>query len=156
MSAPALLICSYREAQRRRWDGWDAIISIASPGSADVVTMESPGSPRVTVLRFDNITEAQDGRQLAGAGDVARALDVGREVADGRLLVHCGGGYGRSPAIGLAILADRLGRDRDAAAVNALFEIVPAATPNRWVVQLADQMLARQGALVQALAERRT
>ena len=56
----------------------------------------------------------------------------------------------RSPAIALALLADRLGAGREEEAVRKLLEVARLCTPNRLVVEFADKVLGRKGRLVEA------
>lgn len=60
---------------------------------------------------------------------------------------------GRSAAIALAILVDRMGPGCERAALDELLAIRPTATPNLVVVKIADEILERQGGLVTAVAE---
>ena len=56
----------------------------------------------------------------------------------------------RSPAIALAILADWLGKGHEAEAVRKLFKIARLCTPNELVIEIANSVLERQGALISA------
>lgn len=68
----------------------------------------------------------------------------------GVLLIHCLAGVSRSTAAALvALVVDAPGRERDAAL--ALRQAAPFASPNRLIVQLADEALQRRGALVEAV-----
>ena len=70
----------------------------------------------------------------------------------GSLLIHCQVGVSRSTAIALAILADRLGPGQEGEALQALLRLRPQAIPNLLVVSLADDLLARNGALRRAVS----
>ena len=59
---------------------------------------------------------------------------------------------GRSAAIALAVIADRLGPGAEREALDRLLAVRPEATPNLVVVELADRILQRSGHLVEALA----
>ena len=56
----------------------------------------------------------------------------------------------RSPAIALAILADWLGDGHEAEAVKELLRIARLCTPNKFIIEIADEVLRRQGALITA------
>lgn len=106
-----------------------------------------PAGARHLVLAFDDL-DHDDGRTpVATAGHVERALAFGRENAARGLLVHCQAGQCRSPALALAILADRMGPGREADAVDALLAIRPQSAANLLVLALADAALGRGGAL---------
>jgi predicted protein tyrosine phosphatase len=66
------------------------------------------------------------------------------------LVIHCLAGVSRSTAAALVALAlDAPGREREAA--ESLRRAAPFACPNRLIVRLADDALARKGALSAAL-----
>jgi predicted protein tyrosine phosphatase len=68
---------------------------------------------------------------------------------DGSIVIHCLAGVSRSPAAALVALAlEAPGRELDAA--RLLREAAPFASPNRLLIQVADQVLRRNGALVAA------
>jgi hypothetical protein len=67
------------------------------------------------------------------------------------LLVHCTAGVGRSPAIGLAILAVQDGPGNEEHSLNRLLITRPESVPNLHIVALADAILGRSGALVEAV-----
>lgn len=87
--------------------------------------------------------------------DLFEALRFARAYHDKPIVVHCHAGVSRSPAIALAILADRHGRGQEHAAVAQLYGSTDAILPNPGIVALADKVLRRQGALVAALDQRR-
>ncbi|MBY3150922.1 tyrosine protein phosphatase [Rhizobium laguerreae] len=109
--------------------------------------------PDQLVLRLEDIDDHDP--ELAGPDihHVAQALAFAREHQHDRLLVHCHAGVCRSTAIGLAILADRLGAGNERQAVDALLSSNPDAVPNLLMVAIADEVLCRNGALVAAWAE---
>jgi predicted protein tyrosine phosphatase len=92
--------------------------------------------------------------RMAGRTDIEQALQFARAVDPERehLLVHCHVGIGRTTAVALAIITDRLGRSREGAALAELLRIGPQAVPNLPVLALADEILGRVGALEAHLA----
>lgn len=105
------------------------------------------------VLVFEDLdVEAENSPTEA---DVAAAIEFARAFTSGRVLVHRQAGQARSPAIALAILADRLGAGAEAEAVASLLEIRADDPrrlfgPNLEVLRLADALLERGGNLVEA------
>lgn len=86
------------------------------------------------------------------AAQVHQILEFVRMLADGdRLVVHCRGGIGRSPAVALGILAAT--GMAPLAAAREISDVRPAATPNPHMIQLFDQELSSEGHLVSAVAE---
>jgi predicted protein tyrosine phosphatase len=79
-------------------------------------------------------------------------LDFGREgVTERPLLIHCWAGISRSSAAAYAIACYRNpGFEADIA--DELRRRSPVVTPNRLMVQLADDLLGRNGAMIDAIA----
>lgn len=83
---------------------------------------------------------------------VSQLLEFGRGWnADAPMLVHCWAGVSRSMAATYSILCDRFepGKERDIA--RALRYRAPHAWPNPLMVRLADDLLSRQGRMVDAI-----
>lgn len=130
-----------------------------------VLTLEDPSTrmghrlrftakpcPAHLVLHFEDVDTAKHGIRIATHAQVEQALEFGRAASSTSLLVHCMHGIGRSTAIALAILADRLGKGREDDAIAELYAMRPEAAPNLIVIALADEILERDGALSGALA----
>jgi predicted protein tyrosine phosphatase len=84
--------------------------------------------------------------------DIMQAiLDFGRNSeSQAVLLVHCWAGISRSSAAAFTIACDRNpGFERDIAI--ELRRRSPSATPNRLMVRLADDLLGRDGRMVEAI-----
>lgn len=135
---------------------YDAVISIEDPGYRRPLRFHRRPHPAHLVLKFEDIDHHEE--HLAGPDEhhVSEALRFARDVEGGRLLIHCHAGICRSTAIGLAIIADRLGQGDEERAVATLVAIAPQAVPNIIVVEIADRILTRGGALVAALREAET
>jgi predicted protein tyrosine phosphatase len=71
--------------------------------------------------------------------------------AGGHLLIHCAAGISRSTAAALIVFAVWLGPGRETDAVSALYDVAPQAWPNARMVEMADILLGREGALLTAL-----
>jgi predicted protein tyrosine phosphatase len=67
------------------------------------------------------------------------------------VLVHCEAGISRSTAAVVILAATLLGPGQEPEAVKIARRAVPEARPNRLMVRLADEELARNGALERAL-----
>jgi predicted protein tyrosine phosphatase len=109
-------------------------------------------APAHLVLGFEDVDDDTLGVRVATRDQVGEALAFARAHVGSALLVHCFHGVGRSAAVALAIIADRAGPGEEHAALDRLLAIRPQATPNLVVVKLADQVLGRDGGLVDALA----
>jgi predicted protein tyrosine phosphatase len=161
------------KSARERYREFDGIISIEDVHSTDGLRVPAaslsalPAGPppfdmaeegeqdgaHQLVLAFEDLDEDRHG--AATHQQIVVALAFARLFRDRKLLVHCVKGQARSPALALAILADRLGPGREREAVVELLYIRPddphdILGPNLHVLKLADAILERKGALFQA------
>ncbi|MGH6887834.1 MAG: tyrosine phosphatase family protein [Rhizomicrobium sp.] len=84
---------------------------------------------------------------------VARLIDFGRSWhGDAPLIVHCWAGISRSMAAAYTLLCDRAGPGRELEVARDLRAQAPHAVPNPLMVRLADEVLARGGRMVGAVA----
>ncbi len=127
----------------------------------DLLTLLSPDYPetdwsalacdRHLRLAFHDIVEPTPGLTAPDRDMMQAVLDFGRN--GGRqhaLLIHCWAGISRSSAAAFAIACDRNpGFERDIAA--ELRRRAPSATPNRLMVRLADDLLQRDGRMIEAI-----
>lgn len=130
-----------------------------------VITLEDPNCRHAAQLRFHRqpapahlVVQCEDvdddtlGIQVATRAQVVAAIEFARLHCSASLLVHCFHGVGRSAAVGVAILADRLGAGHEQVALSSLLAIRPEATPNLVIIKLADDILGLRGRLITALA----
>jgi predicted protein tyrosine phosphatase len=127
----------------------------------DLLTLLSPDYPAVdwsvlacerhVRLAFHDIVEPMPGLTPPDRDMMQAVLDFGRHRDPQRtLLIHCWAGISRSSAAAFAIACDRNpGFERDIA--NELRRRAPFVTPNRLMVRLADDLLARDGRMVEAI-----
>ena len=133
----------------------------ASLHSYDLLTLLSPDYPDVDWrefacerhlrLAFHDIVEPVAGLTAPDRDLMRAVLDFGRSCEDRRvLLIHCWAGISRSSAAAFAIACDRNpGFERDIAV--ELRRRSPSATPNRLMVRLTDDLLQRDGRMVEAI-----
>ena len=67
------------------------------------------------------------------------------------MLVHCWAGISRSMAATYIILCDRFGRGSELMAARAIRSRAPHAYPNALLVRHADELLGRQGRMIEAI-----
>jgi predicted protein tyrosine phosphatase len=127
----------------------------------DLLTLLSPDYPAVdwsafactrhVRLAFHDIVEPMAGLTAPDHDTMQAVLDFGRTSEPQRpLLIHCWAGISRSSAAAFAIACDRNpGFEYDIA--NELRRRAPFVTPNRLMVRLADELLAREGRMVEAI-----
>ncbi|MDY6784394.1 MAG: HEAT repeat domain-containing protein, partial [Cyanobacteriota bacterium] len=155
---PKLLVASFAEARKYLYCQTPQapirhLISIGSPGVELL-----PGRDRVPHrlrLEFSDLEAPENDPDclMATAGDIERAIQFAASVSpeDGTLLIHCQAGISRSCAIAIAVCAQILGAGREEEAANCVLKVRPGARPNRWVVELADAALHREGRLTRAV-----
>jgi predicted protein tyrosine phosphatase len=71
--------------------------------------------------------------------------------AEDPILVHCWAGVSRSMAATYTILCDRLGPGSELLVAQAIRNRAPHAYPNALLVQYADELLDRQGRMIEAI-----
>ena len=132
-------------SEARRWSlSWypAAVISVVDePDDAVDTDLE-----QLVVCCRDTL----DPDEAMAAAQVHGILEFVRMLADGdRLVVHCRGGIGRSPAVAIGTLVAT--GVAPLAAAREVRGLRPAATPNPHMVQLFDQQLSCDGRLVEAV-----
>jgi predicted protein tyrosine phosphatase len=151
-----LVVTDFGEACARA-GGFDAVISIESPGSTKLTgrlhRFRAATEPAHKVLRFFDI---EDPRQPSAPArhHVRAGLLFARQHAGRHMLIHCHAGVSRSTALAYAILIDRhdaVGDER--AMLERILEIRPQACPNRLVVRHADALLGCAGRMIQAVED---
>lgn len=107
------------------------------------------------LLTFDDVTRQSVHGDPPREAHVQAIVSLARRLTpQDRVLVHCGAGISRSTAAALVILAHHLGPDREAQAVEHLLALRPQARPHQRMVEMADALLDRQGALYSVVSER--
>lgn len=155
---PKLLITSEAEASEYLLDpitGFfiQSLISIGSPGVMPPQGfMKIPNRLR---LEFDDIeTPISDPDYcLPCFDDILKVTNFVAKMprSDGRILIHCHAGISRSTAIALIVCAIILGAGKEEEALGAVLTSRPQARPNRWIVELADIALERDGKLIETI-----
>jgi predicted protein tyrosine phosphatase len=143
--AGSITILSLFEARRRAHE-FGAIITLED-SRLDCENRLRFDHCRHLVLEFADIDAPRPGCVHATEAHVRSALEFGRTHADASLMIHCMAGIGRSPAMALAIMAERLGPGKEQEAFEWLVSARPEAVPNLMVVGHADALLGRNGAL---------
>ena len=148
-----ILICNRSRAARIKRRDWSGVLTFADPSQREVLRFHKWPHPEHQVIRCEDLDEPTAGFVTPTVDQVERVIEFGRKHATGRLLIHCNAGISRSTAAGLAILADRLGAGREADALAAMIELRHEGVPNLLMVQYADDLLGRSGALLRVVRE---
>lgn len=151
-------ICSYNERDNYRSQNITHLITIANPGADNDAPTWFAGEH--LSLWFGDVVSEADARQCntkaASSDDIKQAIiffRLARQQPDYNILISCDYGASRSPALVYVLLADQYGLGRESEAFNEVLSIRPESVPNKLVVQIADQLLARQGQLLAPLLE---
>ena len=149
-------VCGERELLRYRGDGVTHLISIQDTGYRDdqdtarKIAESVPGAAIHRVFFNDAWQDSMEGGP--NPKDIRAALAFAASARTGAtLLIHCHMGISRSTAVAFAVLCDRTGPGHEAACLKAVVRIRPVASPNPAVVRLADRILGRRMAMVDAL-----
>ncbi len=136
--------------------------TVASTDASHLVSLINDGTPVTRpdtipaenhlFLGINDIVEPMDGMILPGAQHVETLVDfVGGWHPVRPIVVHCFAGISRSTAAAYITLC-ALKPDRDEADIaRRLRTASPIATPNARLVAIADDLLGRQGRMVDAV-----
>lgn len=117
--------------------------------------IETPrGFPRERHLRIgvNDVVDVSAGDNPPAKAHIQQLLDFSHGwSAEAPMLVHCWAGISRSMAATYAILCDRLGRGSEVHAAKAIRSRAPHAYPNSLLVEYADDILGRQGRMIEAI-----
>ncbi|MEQ9542811.1 MAG: hypothetical protein RIU46_38995 [Deltaproteobacteria bacterium] len=138
---------------RSRGGQYKTVVSIGDPGSRPPPGFRSLGRSTLR-LEFEDIVDAENALGPTDR-DVTSIINFAPTVRrlGGICLVHCEAGVSRSTAAAAIIARIILGPGSELAAMELACGAVAFAAPNRLMLQLADEQLAADGALVQARAD---
>lgn len=145
----ASLTVSVEQVRPRR------VLTVIDPGTpVPALPSVEPGN-HLRLFFHDIVESAHPEAVLPGEEHVRRIVEFGADLAEphaeGGLLVHCYAGVSRSTASAYILLClHNPGREREAA--RLLRANAAHAIPNRRMVELADDLLARAGQMVEAVA----
>ncbi|MDP1619255.1 tyrosine phosphatase family protein [Phenylobacterium sp.] len=146
-----LIVCPLHEvaAALKIWRP-SHVISLGSPGAEQAVI---PADFERLALIFHDIAAPRPGLQAASADDVARLIAFSRQWRrDQPLLIQCWAGVSRSPAAAYVVACALSAPGQEGRLADKLRAAAPFATPNPRLVALADDLLSRNGAMVDAIA----
>lgn len=150
-----LTICGLEELDQHVGLPVTQVLSILDPDHPDpVIFGDFPRLSR-TVLRFHDVIEPTQGQTLPQREHVEQILAFGSALAaakqdDAHLLVHCHAGISRSTAAMATLLAQRAPRRPATEILGQIVAMRPRAWPNLRMIELADELLQRDGSLVTA------
>jgi predicted protein tyrosine phosphatase len=149
---PAIAVCSLALVTETiaRLKPW-GVITLLDPSSM-IETPDGITPERHLKVGINDINTDAAGLISPGDAHVATILDLGRRWdALNPLLIHCWAGVSRSTASAFMIACMRNPEIAPAIIANRLRALSPTATPNRLLIQIADDMLGRRGKMVDAI-----
>jgi predicted protein tyrosine phosphatase len=127
------------------------IVTLLSPDHM----IDTPGdfpAERHLRLGMNDVADPAAGDTPPDRAHVEELLAFARTwPAEDPLLVHCWAGISRSMAATFIVLCDRLGRGSELHTARAIRARAPHAYPNALLVRHADEMLGREGRMVEAI-----
>lgn len=158
LSISTLTVCGIAELLEQKERAVTHVLSILDPEYPDPEAFGAYDPHHRTILRFHDIINPVAGMVLPQPEHVEAVLRFADEVEEGRarraeghLLVHCHMGISRSTAAMLTLMARAAPTEPEDRLFERLVEIRPQAWPNSLMVAFADEMLSREGRLVDAL-----
>lgn len=127
------------------------VVSLMSPSASLDIGLTYDQSEHLD-LRFNDINQPQVGLIAPSENHIRAYLDF-LDQWDGSapLLVHCWAGVSRSPAAAYIAAVVRHGMGSEHNIALTLRAKAPYATPNRRMIEIADGLLQRQGAMIAAI-----
>jgi predicted protein tyrosine phosphatase len=127
------------------------VVTLLSPEHM-IATPEGFADEHHLKLPVNDIAEAWAGEAPPAEVHVQALLTFGRAwTVDAPIIVHCWAGISRSMAAAYTILCDRMGPGHELAIAQEIRSRAPHADPNRLIVRLADEMLGRDGRMIEAV-----
>ena len=149
-----ITICGIPELDLHREAGVSDVLSIIDPYEPEPVVFDRFHPHRRQTLRFDDVMSRSAGAQAPEDDHLEALLAFGQAIEQAgdatQLLIHCHAGVSRSTAAA-AILMAQHNAGREADAFLALLELRAQAWPNTRMVQIADRLMVRNGALIEGL-----
>jgi predicted protein tyrosine phosphatase len=157
MSLPfKITICGLSELRQHRGAKVSHVLSILDPEFPAPTAFADYGAHEKLELRFDDIIHEQEKLQAPQMAHVEQLLAFGAGLeseADAHLLVHCHMGISRSTASTTLLVAQAAPAMPPATIFAELLKIRPQIWPNLRLIEMGDEKLRRNGALVAALRD---
>jgi predicted protein tyrosine phosphatase len=136
--------------------GHTHVLSLIDPEWTQPVAFTSWPPCQWLLQRFHDDVEQREGRLLPTQGSVAAILAFGKKLntyPNSRLFVHCLSGKSRSTAAAVMVWAQAMPERSESSIIEHLLRIRPEAWPNSLMIKYADDLLSRNGRLIQATRE---
>lgn len=158
VSISVLTICGIDELPSHGTRSVSHVLSVLDPAHPDIPAFADYGEHHRTTLRFNDIIDPLPGQVMPARDHMQAILDFGTslhgtrdERTEGHLLVHCHMGVSRSTAAMATLITQAEPELDDEDVFARLRAIRPQAWPNSVMIAMADDMLGRDGRMVEAL-----
>jgi predicted protein tyrosine phosphatase len=148
-------VCGIPELEQHSGAGVTHLLSIMNPDEPRPPALDLYGPVDHEMLRFHDVVAEYHNFEPCTEHHIERLLQFGERAhrkSDGHVLVHCRGGISRSTAAA-AILMAQYAPGEEKAAFLKLLNLRIHVWPNTRMVEFADQLLGRKGAMLKALRE---
>lgn len=160
---PKIVARSLADAERElpKLNGEYAVVSIGSP-ETNVPEGFDPDDPHHLRLQFDDVTSETPllGRKQVrppSREHIDKLLGHADTLLEASLVYcHCAAGISRSTAAAFILRCYSGGPGTERAAIEAVLEDNPFASPNRLMVEFADNLMDRGGEMLAALEAAKT
>ncbi len=158
VSISVLTICGIDELPSHGSRSVSHVLSVLDPERPDITAFADYGAHHRTTLRFHDIIDPLPGQIMPSREHMEAILDFGTSLGDsraqrteGHLLVHCHMGISRSTAAMVTLMTQAEPEVDDEEIFTRLRGIRRQAWPNSVMIAMADEMLGRNGRMVEAL-----
>lgn len=155
MSLPPfkVTICGIPELPQHCAVGVSHVLSIIDTHEPRPSALDSYSGIEHELIRFDDVVAEYPGFEACTPAHIEKVLAFGKRVharPDGHVLVHCHAGISRSTAAA-AILMTQFAPGTEEQAFLKLLELRKHGWPNTRMVEFADTLLKRDGAMLRGL-----
>jgi predicted protein tyrosine phosphatase len=159
-SIPGIHICGVPELETLLQRSYSHIVSIWDPEWLERGGVETQLRKRLRVetrlhlAYFHDIRIEECGRRAPAEDDLRGILAFAADLQpNAEILIHCWAGISRSTAVAYAILCQATGPGHELLCMESVFIARPQAFPNSLIIELADRILNRDGAMQRACEE---
>jgi predicted protein tyrosine phosphatase len=147
-----IIVCPHHAVGRLTAEyGASRVIGLLGPEFDHPVIAGLPAEHHLKIT-VNDISEPMDGMIVPGRAHVERIIDFVEDWDAARpLIVHCWAGISRSTATAFAAMCLLNPQEDERDLAFELRAISPVATPNRRIVAHADDILGRNGRMVEAI-----
>ena len=148
-----ITICGIPELPQHVAAGVSHVLSIIDTHEPRPPALDDYSDIDHELVRFDDVVAEYPGFEACTSQHIARMLEFGErahKVPGGHILVHCHAGVSRSQAAAAILMAQHApGREEEA--FLRLLELRKHGWPNTRMVEFADDLLQRDGAMMRGL-----